>query len=48
MGKPEVRCGKKVYAPPALTVYGTVQQLTLGKGQANRRDSGNPRLPGTH
>lgn len=48
MGKSETFHGKKIYARPLLTTYGTVEKLTLGKGQANRNDHGNPRLLGTH
>jgi hypothetical protein len=48
MGKPGKASEKKIYARPLLTTYGTVEKLTLGKGQANRNDHGNPRLLGTH
>jgi hypothetical protein len=48
MGKSDKPGGKKIYARPLLTNHGTVEKLTLGKGQANRNDHGNPRLLGTH
>lgn len=43
MDKPVKRDGKKPYASPALTVYGTVRELTQKVGLRRSRDGG--RLP---
>jgi len=40
MHKPVERGKKKVYSPPLLTVYGTVQELTQRVGLRRQRDGG--------
>jgi hypothetical protein len=40
MGNPAKRAPKKPYSAPALTIYGTVKELTQKVGLRNRRDGG--------
>jgi len=40
MHKPLQRGPKKEYAPPKLTIYGTVQELTKKVGIRGHRDNG--------
>jgi|HubBroStandDraft_4_1064222.scaffolds.fasta_scaffold110345_2 hypothetical protein len=44
MDKPVERMPKKPYTPPAVTVYGTVRELTLHQGRHGGRDNP-PRTP---
>ena len=40
MNKPVQRQPKKPYMPPALTVYGTITELTKGVGPNHNTDGG--------
>jgi len=39
MDKAVVRKPKKAYAPPKVTVYGTVREITLSQGHAGQPDA---------
>lgn len=43
MAKPVKREPKKPYKKPALTVYGTIRELTQKTGRTGHADGGNPR-----
>jgi hypothetical protein len=48
MTEPVKKQPKKAYVAPELTVHGSVQQLTQGRGHLGRDSRPTPVNPGTH